>query len=186
MPPMCGWRRRQRRRLRSESSERRCNWNWPAGRLARSSGFAASWCAFQRHATAEPDSKVAQRATPTPALHGTGSRTAMRLFSNRDSRSGVRATRTKKLWPICNMQRAMCNNTQRTKHSRQGVYAQTVALDHPNQATVICSPEGWSNSEFSQSDNAWMNEQRALSARRSPSSSDTERPFSAFLVIRGC
>jgi len=49
---------------------------------------------------------------------------------------------------------------------RHGAWAgvQTVAVDRPHQATVIGSPEGWSNSEFGQSDNAWMNEQRVFSA----------------------
>lgn len=94
-PPMHGWRRRQRRSLRSECSERRCNRSRPAGRLAWASGFAASWRAFQCHASAEPASTLHIPNGRNCRREVAITRTSLRLFRNDDSRNLVRATATK-------------------------------------------------------------------------------------------
>jgi len=67
-----------------------------ADRLARSSGFAASWRAFQRHATAEPASTLHKQKRCKRGREGVTNRTRVRLFRYDASRNLVRATATKK------------------------------------------------------------------------------------------
>lgn len=63
-----------------------------ADRLARSSGLAASWRAFQRHATAEPASTLHIRSGRDGSRGVVAKWTRLRLFRNGISRNRVRAT----------------------------------------------------------------------------------------------
>ncbi len=129
----------------------------PADRLARSSGLAASWRAFQRHATAEPASTLHIRSGRDGSRGVVAKWTRLRLFRNGISRNRVRATgqemrqeTRKETEPTtsattCNVQRATFNVQRATfnvQRSTLYVVPNELSGEDPYVETAVdfCSP----------------------------------------------